>query len=112
MRRRAATVRGFQLQVEIDSTFMIDDRLGRLDHHFHLQRSAGESILLLQQIEDVDECRDLFRRSDLWQCHYKVAGQLPVGCLHNRRNENVERAHAARAQFFIEGLDADTDEGR
>ena len=91
---------------------MIDDRLRCFDHHFKLQTSSGESCLLLELTEQCGERRHLFGNRDLWQRYDEVIRQTSVVAFDKRGDKDVERAKAARAQFFIERLDSNADERR
>src|ERR1051325_3179878 len=107
-----AAFRGAKQKRKIDLATMIDDRLCGFDHHLKLQTAFSKTGLLLELCEECCECRHLFRNSDLWQGHYEVIGQAAVIEFDQTRDKNIQRAEAALSQFFVERLDANSDERR
>ena len=91
---------------------MIDDRLRGFDHGFDPERAKTERRFLFEQGKEMDGRVHLFRDLNLGHRDDKIVRQLPAGGGHERRDENIERAEAARAQVFVQRLNANSDERR
>ena len=111
VRGGAATARGGEQERQIDRALVVDDGLRGFDHHLKLERARGKRELRLHLVEEIGERGALFGDGDLRERDDEVRRQRTIRFRDERGDEDVERANAARAQFFGERLDADADKG-
>ena len=91
---------------------LIDDRLRRFDHRLDPQRARRQAVPLLEHFEQAHRGGHLLRHLHLRHGDDEILRQLAAGLREQRGDEDVERANAARAQVFVQRLDADADERR
>ena len=90
----------------------VDDRLRRLHHQLQPQRAIRETELLFKRSADFRRRSDV--RGDL---HFRdrddeISRQLPAREREQRRDENIQRAHAPGAVVLVEWLHSNADERR
>ena len=110
--RAATTAGGSHQQRNRIFSFVINDRLRRLDHDLHLQRILGKAQLIFEVFQNLDACGNLRRGVNLRQSDDEMVWQFAPCLLGQTGQKQVESTNRAGLALIGKRLDADTDKGR
>ncbi len=97
---------------QADRASLVEDRVRRLDHQLHAQRSRGEVMRRLDAAEGLRQRAHLRSGGDLRQRDDEVRRQLSAGFLQQPLDEEMGGPERPLAELVTEVLDPHADERR